>query len=86
MREILISQLNVLVLLAFVFLASNIRLTSGLSRNNSFVECTISTTKESKNGVIKTGFFIEGTDCEEMRSLAEEGKPLPTIEPKKPSP
>jgi len=79
MREILISQLNVLVLLAFVFLA-------GLPRNDSFVECTISTTKELKNGVIKTGFFMEGTDCEEMRSLAEEGEPLPTIEPKKPSP
>jgi len=43
------------------------------------VECTISTARELKQGVTKTGKFAPGTDCEAMRKLAEEGKPLPTI-------
>lgn len=42
-------------------------------------ECTISTARELKQGVTKTGKFAPGTDCEAMRKLAEEGKPLPTI-------
>jgi len=42
-------------------------------------ECTISTTKDLKQGISKVGKFAPGTDCEAMRKLAEEGKPLPTI-------
>jgi molybdopterin converting factor small subunit len=42
-------------------------------------ECTISTPREIRQGVTKTGKFAPGTDCEAMRKLAEEGKPLPTI-------
>ena len=42
-------------------------------------ECTISTARELKQGITKTGKFAPGTDCEAMRKLAEEGKPLPTI-------
>jgi len=43
------------------------------------VECTISTPREIRQGITKTGKFAPGTDCEAMRKLAEEGKPLPTI-------
>ncbi|PZV14159.1 MAG: hypothetical protein DCF20_13475 [Pseudanabaena sp.] len=43
------------------------------------VECTISTTRETRGGIIKTGKFAPGTDCEQMRSLAESGQPLPTL-------
>jgi hypothetical protein len=43
------------------------------------VECTISTARELKQGLTKTGKFAPGTDCEAMRALAEAGKPLPTI-------
>jgi hypothetical protein len=42
-------------------------------------ECTISTARELKQGVSKIAKFAPGTDCEAMRKLAEEGKPLPTI-------
>lgn len=42
-------------------------------------ECTISTTKDLRLGVTKSAKFAPGTDCEEMRKMAEEGKPLPTI-------
>ncbi len=42
-------------------------------------ECTISTARELRQGITKTGKFAPGTDCEAMRKLAEEGKPLPTI-------
>ena len=42
-------------------------------------ECAISTARELKQGVVKSAKFAPGTDCEAMRKLAEEGKPLPTI-------
>jgi hypothetical protein len=43
------------------------------------VQCTISTARESRQGIVKTGMFASGTDCEQMRSLAESGQPLPTL-------
>jgi hypothetical protein len=43
------------------------------------VECTISTARESRQGIVKTAKFAPGTDCEQMRSLAESGQPLPTL-------
>jgi hypothetical protein len=43
------------------------------------VECTISTARETRQGVVKTAKFAPGTDCEQMRSLAESGQPLPTL-------
>lgn len=43
------------------------------------VQCTISTARETRQGIIKTGMFASGTDCEQMRSLAESGQPLPTL-------
>ncbi|TYQ25973.1 hypothetical protein PseudUWO311_13585 [Pseudanabaena sp. UWO311] len=43
------------------------------------VECTISTKRELRQGVVKTAKFASGTDCEQMKGLAEEGKPLPSI-------
>lgn len=43
------------------------------------VQCTISTTRETRQGIIKTGMFASGTDCEQMRGLAESGQPLPTL-------
>lgn len=43
------------------------------------VECTISTRREIRQGVVKTAKFASGTDCEQMKLLAEEGKPLPSI-------
>jgi len=82
MREILTSQLNVLVLLILVFLAGNIKIFSilrGTGSDNTPTECTISTIAEMKAGIVKTAKFASGTDCEAMRQLAEEGKPLPTI-------
>ncbi|OYQ64201.1 hypothetical protein B9G53_13090, partial [Pseudanabaena sp. SR411] len=51
------------------------------SGNGTPTECTISTTSELKAGIVKTATFASGTDCEMMRQLAEEGKPLPTISP-----
>ncbi len=42
-------------------------------------ECTISTARELRQGVKKVAKFAPNTDCEAMRTLAEEGKPLPTI-------
>jgi hypothetical protein len=42
-------------------------------------ECTISTTRESRQGIVKTAKFASGTDCEQMRGLAEAGQPLPTL-------
>jgi hypothetical protein len=48
-------------------------------------ECTISTTRETRQGIVKTGKFAPGTDCEQMRSLAESGQPLPTIAGSAPS-
>ncbi len=42
-------------------------------------ECTISTARELSQGITKSAKFAAGTDCEAMRKLAEEGKPLPTI-------
>ena len=41
--------------------------------------CTISTTKDLRQGVTKTAKFAVGTDCEAMRLLAEQGQPLPTV-------
>ena len=41
--------------------------------------CTISTTKDLRQGVTKTAKFAGGTDCEAMRLLAEQGQPLPTV-------
>jgi len=43
------------------------------------IECNISTKEDLRQGRIKTAQFPAGTDCEEMKKLAEEGKPLPTI-------
>jgi hypothetical protein len=43
------------------------------------VQCTVSTTKEVRQGVVKTAMFASGTDCEQMRGLAESGQPLPTL-------
>ena len=43
------------------------------------VQCTISTTREVRQGVVKTAMFAAGTDCEQMRGLAESGQPLPTL-------
>ena len=43
------------------------------------VECTITTKRELRQGVVKTAQFAFGTDCEQMKLLAEEGKPLPSI-------
>ncbi len=43
------------------------------------IECNISTRDDLRLGKIKTAKFPAGTDCEEMKRLAEEGKPLPTI-------
>jgi len=43
------------------------------------VQCTISTARETRQGIVKTGMFAAGTDCEQMRSLAESGQPLPTL-------
>ncbi len=41
-------------------------------------ECTISTARELRQGIKKVAKFDPNTDCEAMRILAEEGKPLPT--------
>ena len=43
------------------------------------VKCSISTTREIRQGVTKEAMFASGTDCEQMRGLAEAGQPLPTI-------
>jgi hypothetical protein len=43
------------------------------------VQCTVSTTREVRQGVVKTAMFAPGTDCEQMRGLAEAGQPLPTL-------
>ena len=43
------------------------------------VDCTITSARDARSGIIKTAKFAPGTDCEEMRKLAEEGKPLPSI-------
>jgi hypothetical protein len=43
------------------------------------VKCTISTTREVRQGVVKEAMFASGTDCEQMRGLAESGQPLPTL-------
>jgi len=43
------------------------------------IECNISTRQDLRQGKIKLAQFPAGTDCEEMKKLAEEGKPLPTI-------
>ncbi|WP_201321475.1 hypothetical protein [Pseudanabaena sp. lw0831] len=43
------------------------------------VKCTISTTRETRQGVVKEAMFAPGTDCEQMRGLAESGQPLPTL-------
>lgn len=43
------------------------------------IECNISTKDDLRLGKIKIAKFPAGTDCEEMKKLAEEGKPLPTI-------
>ncbi len=44
-------------------------------------ECTISTTKEIRQGVTKVAKFSPDKDCEAMRALAEQGQPLPTAAP-----
>ncbi len=40
------------------------------------VTCTISTTRELRMGIQKTANFVSGTNCDQIRQLAEEGKPL----------
>ncbi len=40
------------------------------------VTCTISTNRDLKMGIQKTANFVSGTNCDEIRKLAEEGKPL----------
>ncbi|PZV12419.1 MAG: hypothetical protein DCF20_17720 [Pseudanabaena sp.] len=52
---------------------------SWLGSNGIPTECTIGTTSETRKGVVRTATFAPNTDCEEMRKLVEEGKPLPTI-------
>ncbi|MFM7601062.1 MAG: hypothetical protein ACKO7R_07685 [Pseudanabaena sp.] len=42
------------------------------------VQCTISTAREARQGIVKTALFNAGTDCDQMRALAESGQPLPT--------
>jgi hypothetical protein len=43
------------------------------------IECNISTREDLRQGKIKLAQFPAGTNCDEMKKLAEEGKPLPTI-------
>ncbi|NUN64748.1 hypothetical protein HCU40_08285 [Pseudanabaena biceps] len=43
------------------------------------VECTTTSAREARAGIIKTAKFAPGTDCEAIRQLAAEGKPLPII-------
>jgi len=43
------------------------------------VECSISTARELRQGVTKTAKFAAGSDCEQIRLLVEEGKPLPIV-------
>lgn len=43
------------------------------------VECSISNAREIRQGVTKTAKFAAGTDCEQIRGLVAEGKPLPII-------
>lgn len=43
------------------------------------VECTITSAREARSGAVKTAKFAPGTDCEAIRQLAAEGKPLPII-------
>ncbi len=52
---------------------------SWIDSNSSPTECTISTVSELRKGITRTATFAPNTDCEAMRQLAEEGKPLPTI-------
>ncbi len=40
------------------------------------ITCTISTNAERKKGIEKTAEFVSGTNCDDVRKLAEEGKPL----------
>ena len=40
------------------------------------ITCTISTNEERKKGIEKTAEFVAGTNCDDVRKLAEEGKPL----------
>jgi CO/xanthine dehydrogenase Mo-binding subunit len=84
MREILISQLNVLILLILVCLAGTIKIFSMFSSTdsgdivpNGITECTVSVNKDTGNSKVEK--FPAGTDCEAMRKLEKEGKPLPTI-------
>jgi predicted hydrolase (HD superfamily) len=88
MREIIISQLNVLILLILVCLAGTIKIFSilgsielgSIDNNNTprvIVYCTVSVNK--KTGNAKGAKFPAGTDCDAMRKLEQEGKPLPTI-------
>ncbi len=42
-------------------------------------ECTITTTKEIRQGITKVAKFAPDKDCDAMRALAEQGQPLPTI-------
>ena len=83
MREIIISQLNVLILLILVCLAGTIKIFSilgSIGNNNTpsgITECTVSVNK--KTGTSKVEKFPAGTDCDAMRKLKQEGKPLPTI-------
>ncbi|GBO53328.1 hypothetical protein APA_1235 [Pseudanabaena sp. lw0831] len=52
---------------------------SWFGSNGTPTECTISTISETRKGVVRTATFTPNTDCEAMRKLVEEGKPLPTI-------
>jgi hypothetical protein len=87
MREILTTQLNVLVLIIFVFLAGLFPRTterSSESYKSKFgaipvTKCVISVDRKVANPRVE--YFYVGTDCDQMQKLAEEGKPLPTIKP-----
>ncbi|WP_434683547.1 hypothetical protein [Pseudanabaena minima] len=52
---------------------------SWIEINSSPTECTISNISDLRKGINRTATFAPNTDCEAMRKLAEEGKPLPTI-------
>jgi hypothetical protein len=79
MREILTSQSNVFALITLISLSGLFAVIPRYVIEDTPVTCTISTTSEMKAGIFKTANFVAGTDCDTMRSLAEEGRILPTI-------
>lgn len=79
MREILTAQSNVFALITLISLVGLLAVIPRYISEDTLVECTISNASELKAGIIKTANFAAGTDCDTMRSLAEEGRILPTI-------